>query len=176
MKIRISTIIKVGFWAMRIALTTPKSMPIMISLHYSLASNLSNHIPKIGALPCQLPPKELNPWSFTLPCTIGTLNLYVMIDLEASVNVMPKSIFEHLKLANLKETDMVVEMANMTKKAPLGIVKNILVKINKFLFPSDFVIIDMLREPSETMILGRPFLATIYAQIDVFKREIPLGI
>ncbi|GKD47200.1 hypothetical protein Tco_1271845 [Tanacetum coccineum] len=46
-----------------------------------------------GALPCQLPPKELNPWSFTLPCTIGSLNLYVMTDLGASVNVMPKSIF-----------------------------------------------------------------------------------
>ncbi|GJR98276.1 phospholipase-like protein [Tanacetum coccineum] len=123
-----------------------------------------------GALSCQLPPKELNPGSFTLPCT------YAMADLGASVNVMCKLIFKHLKLANLKETDMVVEMADMIKKAPLGIVENILVKINKFLFPSDFVIIDMLREPSETKILGRPFLATIHAQIDVFKREISLGI
>ncbi|GJV30004.1 phospholipase-like protein [Tanacetum coccineum] len=130
----------------------------------------------LGSLPCKLPPKELNPRSFTLPCTIGNLNLYVMADLGASVNVMPKLIFEHLKLANLKETDMVVEMADMTKKAPLGIVENIMVKINKFLFPSNFVIIDMLEEPSETMILGRPFLATILAQIDVFKREILLGI
>ncbi|GKA33218.1 phospholipase-like protein [Tanacetum coccineum] len=101
------------------------------------------------ALPCQLPPKELNPGSFTLPCTIDSLNLYAMADLGASVNVMPKSIFEHLKLANLKEIDMVVEMADMTKKP---------------------------REPSETMILGRPFLATIHAQIDVFNREISLGI
>ncbi|GJX87641.1 phospholipase-like protein [Tanacetum coccineum] len=70
----------------------------------------------LGTLPCQLLPKELNPGSFTLPCTIGSLNLYAMEDLGASVNVMPKSIFEHLKLANLKETDMVVEMADMTKK------------------------------------------------------------
>ncbi|GJS27413.1 hypothetical protein Tco_0488033 [Tanacetum coccineum] len=104
------------------------------------------------ALPCQLPPKELNPGSFTLPCTIGSIYLYVMANLGASVNVMPKSIFEHLKLANLKETDMVVEMADM-KKCPI---RN--------------------REPSETMILGRPFLATIHAQIDVFKKEISLGI
>ncbi|GKC89956.1 hypothetical protein Tco_1150605 [Tanacetum coccineum] len=71
-------------------------------------------------------PKELNPGSFTLPCTIGSLNLYVMADLEASVNVMPKSMFEHLKLANLKETDMLVEMVDMIRKAPLGIVENIL--------------------------------------------------
>ncbi|GKB97750.1 phospholipase-like protein, partial [Tanacetum coccineum] len=130
----------------------------------------------LGALPCQLLPKELNLESFTLPCTIGSLNLYAMEDLGASVNVIPKSIFEHLKLANLKETDMVVDMDDMTKKVLLGIVENILVKINKFLFPSDFVIINMLKEPSETMILGRPFLATIHAQIDVFNREISLGI
>ncbi|GJZ18716.1 phospholipase-like protein [Tanacetum coccineum] len=130
----------------------------------------------LGALPCQLPPKELNPGSFNLPCTIGSLNLYAMTDSGASLTIMPRSIFEHLKLANLKKTDMLVEMANMTKKAPLGIVENVLVKINKFLFPSDFVIMDMLGEPNETMILGRPFLATTHAQIDVFKREISLGI
>ncbi|GJV69530.1 phospholipase-like protein [Tanacetum coccineum] len=129
-----------------------------------------------GALPCRLPPKELNPVSFTLPCIIGVFNLYAMADLGASVNVMPKSIFEHLKLASLKETSMVVEMADMTKKAPLGIVENILVKLDKFIFPSDFIIIDMLGEPNETMILGRLLLATTHAQIDVFKREISLGI
>ncbi|GJW66810.1 phospholipase-like protein [Tanacetum coccineum] len=127
-------------------------------------------------LTCQLPPKELNPGSFTLPCTICSLNLYAMADLGASINVMPKSMFEHLKLANLKETDMLVKMDDMTRKAPLEIVENILVKINKFLFPSDFIIINMLGEPSETMILGTSFLATIQAQIDVFNREISLGI
>nr|GEU58369.1 hypothetical protein [Tanacetum cinerariifolium] len=61
----------------------------------------------LGALPCQLPPKELNPGSFTFPSTIGNLNLHAMEDLEASVNVMPKSIFEKKKLASLKETSMV---------------------------------------------------------------------
>ncbi|GKD30163.1 phospholipase-like protein [Tanacetum coccineum] len=76
-----------------------------------------------GALPCQLPPKELNPKSFNLPCTIGNLNLYAMADLGANVNVMPKLIFEHLKLSSLKETSMVVEMADMIKKDPLGIVR-----------------------------------------------------
>nr|GEZ45878.1 hypothetical protein [Tanacetum cinerariifolium] len=59
-----------------------------------------------GTLLCQLPPKELNLGSFTLPCTIGNLNLYAMADLGASVNIMPKSIFKHLKPANLKETSM----------------------------------------------------------------------
>ncbi|GKA62111.1 putative reverse transcriptase domain-containing protein [Tanacetum coccineum] len=103
-------------------------------------------------LPCQLPPKELNPRSFTLPCAIGSLNLYVMADLGESINVMPKSMFKHLKPANLKKTNMPVEMADMAKKAPIGIVKNILVKIDK------------------------PFLATIHAEINVFNKEISLGI
>ncbi|GKE08763.1 phospholipase-like protein [Tanacetum coccineum] len=109
-------------------------------------------------LPCQIPPKEMNPGSFTLSCTIGNLKLYAMADLGAGVNVMPKSLFKHLKLADLKETNMVVEMANMTKKGP----------IRNF--------IDMLEGLNETMLLGGPFFATIHAQIDVFRREILLGI
>ncbi|GKC57234.1 phospholipase-like protein [Tanacetum coccineum] len=127
-------------------------------------------------LPCQLPPKEINPGSFTLPCTIGNLKLYAMANLGAGVNVTPKSLFEHLKLADRKETSMEVEMADMKKKAPLGIVENILVKVDKFLFHSDFVVINMLEGLNETMLLGRPFLATIHAQIDVFRREFLLGI
>ncbi|GJW24401.1 hypothetical protein Tco_0038212 [Tanacetum coccineum] len=86
---------------------------------------------------CQLPPKELNPGNFTLSCTIGNFNFYGMADLGASVNVMPRNTFEHLRLANLRNTNMLVEMADMTKKAPLG----------------------------------RPFLATIHAEIDVFDKK-----
>ncbi|GJV10677.1 uncharacterized mitochondrial protein-like protein [Tanacetum coccineum] len=108
--------------------------------------------------------KELNPGSFTLPCIIGKFNFYAMADLGASINVMPRSIFEHLHLTNLNKTNMLCEMADMSKKVPLGIVENVLVKIDKFLFPSDFVILD--NTPSETTILGRPFLATIHAEID----------
>ncbi|GJU14195.1 reverse transcriptase domain-containing protein [Tanacetum coccineum] len=122
----------------------------------------------------QLPPKELNPRSFTLPCTIGKFNFYAMADLSASINVMPMSIFEHLHLTNLKKTNMLCEMADMSKKEPLGIVENVLVKIDKFLFSSDFVIID--NTPSETIILGRPFFATIHAEIDVFAGKISLRI
>ncbi|GKA07575.1 reverse transcriptase domain-containing protein [Tanacetum coccineum] len=127
-------------------------------------------------LPCQLPSKEINPRNFTLPCTIGSLNFYDMADLGAIVNVIPKSMFEHLKLDRLKKTDMLVEMAYMTKRSPIGIVENVLVKIDKFLFLSDFMVMDMLNTRNETMILGRPFLATTHAEIDVFNKEISLGI
>ncbi|GJU77158.1 ribonuclease H-like domain-containing protein [Tanacetum coccineum] len=90
---------------------------------------------------------------FTLPGTISNLKIYVMADVGAGINIMPKSLFEHLKLTNLKKTNMVVEMADMTKKAPLGIVENIPVKIDKFLFCFDFVVIDMLEGPNETKLL-----------------------
>ncbi|GKF71152.1 hypothetical protein Tco_0207266 [Tanacetum coccineum] len=66
-------------------------------------------------LPCQLPPKELNPGNFTLSCTFESLNFYAMSDLGASINIIHKSIYEHLKLARLKKTDMLVEIADMTK-------------------------------------------------------------
>ncbi|GKD99665.1 reverse transcriptase domain-containing protein [Tanacetum coccineum] len=122
----------------------------------------------------QMAPKELNPGSFTLPCMIGKFNFYAMANLGASINVMPRSIFKHLHLTNLKKTNMLCEMADMSKRAPLGIVENVLVKIDKFLFPSNFVIIE--NTLFETTILRRPFLATIHAEIDVFAGKISLGI
>ncbi|GKD49547.1 RNA-directed DNA polymerase, eukaryota, reverse transcriptase zinc-binding domain protein [Tanacetum coccineum] len=70
---------------------------------------------------------------------------------------------------------MLVEMADMRMKVPIGIVENVLLRIDKFLFPFNFVVIDMLEERNETMILGRPFIATIHAEINVFNKEISLG-
>ncbi|GKB08814.1 zinc knuckle CX2CX4HX4C containing protein [Tanacetum coccineum] len=64
----------------------------------------------------QLPTKESNPGHFTLPYTIGNFNFYAMADLGASVNVLPRNIFEYLELTNLSETEMLVEMADMRKK------------------------------------------------------------
>ncbi|GKB51677.1 reverse transcriptase domain-containing protein [Tanacetum coccineum] len=138
----------------------------------SYISGPESDTPKV--LQHQLSPKELNSGSFPLLCTIGKFNFYAMADLGASINVMPRSIFEHLHLTDIKKTNMLCEMADMSKKAPLRIVENVLVKINKFLLPFDFIILD--NTPSETTILGRPFLATIHAEIDVFARKISLGI
>ncbi|GJX42943.1 hypothetical protein Tco_0259619 [Tanacetum coccineum] len=70
----------------------------------------------IEVLQCQFPPKELNLGNFTLPCTIGNFNFYGMANLGASLNIMPRNIFEYLRLANLRNTNMLVEMADMTKK------------------------------------------------------------
>ncbi|GJZ15864.1 reverse transcriptase domain-containing protein [Tanacetum coccineum] len=143
------------------AIYTNEKTPINNGQHeISVTSNKCTQIDQTNnvsskVLPCQLPPKELNPGNFTLPCTIGSLNFYAMADLGASVNVILKSIFEHLKLARLKKTDMLVEMADMTKRSPIRIVENVLVKIDKFLFPSDFVVMDMLNTLMDALPLGR---------------------
>nr|GEU83734.1 phospholipase-like protein [Tanacetum cinerariifolium] len=72
----------------------------------------------------------------------------------ARINMMPKSLFKHLKLTNLMKTCMDVKMGDMTKKAQLGIMENIPVQIDKFLFHSNFVVIDTLEVPNETILLG----------------------
>ncbi|GJY82290.1 putative nucleotidyltransferase, ribonuclease H [Tanacetum coccineum] len=85
--------------------------------HVQVAQNEEERTTEV--LQCQFLPKELNPINFTLHYTIGNFNFYGMADLGASVNVMPRNTFEYLRLANLRNTNMLVEMADMTKKAPL---------------------------------------------------------
>nr|GEU85179.1 hypothetical protein [Tanacetum cinerariifolium] len=95
--------------------------------------------------------------------------------MNASNNVMPRSIYEYLKPANLEGATMLVEMDDMTQQETLGTVKIFLVKIDKFEFPCDFVVTDMSENFKEMIILERPFLETIHALIDVFQEEISLG-
>ncbi|GKE00817.1 zinc knuckle CX2CX4HX4C containing protein, partial [Tanacetum coccineum] len=67
-------------------------------------------------------------------------------------------------------------MADNTKCAPKRIVANILIKIDKFIFPIDFVILDMVKDIMMPIILGRPLLATTHAQVDIFKKTISLEV
>ncbi|GKC12583.1 reverse transcriptase domain-containing protein [Tanacetum coccineum] len=120
--------------------------------------------------------EELNPRSFLLPFAINNYNSYAIANVGTSNNVMPKSIYEYLKLANLGGATMSVKMDDMTQQETLGIVKSVLVKINKFEFPCDFVVTEMPENLGEMIILGIPFLETIHAQIDVFQEEILLGL
>ncbi|GKC56470.1 reverse transcriptase domain-containing protein, partial [Tanacetum coccineum] len=94
----------------------------------------------------------------------------------ASNNVMPRSIYEYLNLDNLGGAIVSVKMDDMTQQETLGTVKNVVVKINKFEFACDFVVTDMSKNLGEMIILGRPFLETIHAQIDIFQEEFHLGL
>ncbi|GKD29378.1 zinc finger, CCHC-type containing protein, partial [Tanacetum coccineum] len=124
-----------------------------------------------------LPPKEKDPGSFTLPCYIN--NVYfnkALVDLGASVSVMPFSTYTNLGLGELAPTKLIAELANRTVKCPKGIAKNVLVGIDKFVFPLDFIVLDMPKDINTPLILRRPFLSTAHAKIDVFKRKITLRV
>ncbi|GJT60227.1 putative reverse transcriptase domain-containing protein [Tanacetum coccineum] len=96
--------------------------------------------------------------------------------LRASVGVMPLSTYLNLGLGELAHTKLTVELADRTMKYPKGIAKNVLVGIGKFVFLVDFIILDMPEDIKVPLILGRPFLSTAHAKIDVYKRNITLRV
>nr|GFB56507.1 reverse transcriptase domain-containing protein [Tanacetum cinerariifolium] len=79
-----------------------------------------------------------------------------------------------LRLPTLNDTKMVLELADRTISKPTGVAENIFVKVGKFYFPADFVILDFVADPRVPLILGRPFLSTTHAPIDVYEGEITL--
>ncbi|GJT05858.1 reverse transcriptase domain-containing protein [Tanacetum coccineum] len=92
----------------------------------------------------------------------------------ASINLMPLSIWKKLQLSGLTETKMVLELADRTISKPTGVAENVFVKVGKFYFPADFVVLDFIADPRVPLILGRPFLRTAHALIDVYEGEITL--
>ncbi|GJS05670.1 DNA/RNA polymerases superfamily protein [Tanacetum coccineum] len=121
--------------------------------------------------------KEKDPGSFTLPCKINDMCFDKdLADLGASVSVMPYSTFTKLGLGKLAPTKLIIELADKTIKHRKGIAENVLVGINKFVFLIDFIVLDMPEDIKILLILGRPFLSTAHAKIDVFKRKFALRI
>ncbi|GKF43860.1 hypothetical protein Tco_0130412 [Tanacetum coccineum] len=131
------------------------------------ASHINNAIPR----------KEKDPGSFTLPCFINDFCFdNALVDLGASVSVMPFLTYLNLGLGELAHIRLIVEVADRTVKYPKGIAKNVLAGIAKFTFPIDFIILDMPEDVKVPLILKRPFLSTAHAKIDVYKRKITLGV
>ncbi|GJT44501.1 putative reverse transcriptase domain-containing protein [Tanacetum coccineum] len=93
---------------------------------------------------------------------------------RASISVMPLSTYLNFGLGELAHTKLTVELADRTVKYPKGIAENVLVGIGKFVFLVDFIILDMPKDIKVPLILERPFLSTIHAKINVFKRKITL--
>ncbi|GJW19174.1 homeodomain-like protein [Tanacetum coccineum] len=125
----------------------------------------------------ELPPKEKDPRSFIFPCTIGNTTVSnALADLGASISVMPFFTSKRLGLGNPKPINMVIEMADRSMQSPKGIVENVVVKINKFIFPVDFVILDIIEDDKVPIILGRPMLATAHARTNVSEKKISLEV
>ena len=117
------------------------------------------------------PVKYKDPGSPTISVNIGgTCIDKTLLDLEASVNLLPYSVYKQLGLGELKPTNITLSLVDRSVKIPKGIVEDVLVKVDKFYYPVDFVVLDT--EPIESgpnhvpIILGRPFLATANAIIN----------
>nr|GEV14488.1 reverse transcriptase domain-containing protein [Tanacetum cinerariifolium] len=101
-------------------------------------------------------------------------NCLALADLGASINLIPLSIWKKLKLPTLNDTKMVLELADRTISKPTGVAENVFVKVGKLYFPVDFVVLDFIADLRVLLILGRPFLSTAHAIINVYEREIIL--
>nr|GFA56056.1 hypothetical protein [Tanacetum cinerariifolium] len=156
-----------------------KFMEIFRDLHFELSfSDALVHMPKFAPMfknilnnkdklieLTKTPPNE--------NCSAVVLKkLPEKLDLGASINLMPLSIWKKLRLPTLNDTKMVLELADRTISKPMGVAENVFVKVGKFYFPADFVVLDFVADPRVPLILGRPFFSTAHTIINVYEREI----
>nr|GEW64855.1 hypothetical protein [Tanacetum cinerariifolium] len=122
----------------------------------------------------KLPKKLKDPGKFLIPYGFSELKCKALADLGASINLMPLSVWKKLGLPELISTRITLEQANRAICTPAGITRDVFVPVGKFTFPADFVIVDYESDPRVPLILGRPFLRTARALIDVHGEEMIL--
>nr|GEW59509.1 reverse transcriptase domain-containing protein [Tanacetum cinerariifolium] len=122
----------------------------------------------------KLPKKLGDPGKFLIPCGFSELKCKALAKLGASINLMPLSVWKKLGLPELIPTCMTLKLANCAICTPAGIARNVFVPVGKFTFPADFVIVDYESDSKVPLILGRPFLRTARALIDVHDEEMIL--
>ncbi|KAM1999880.1 hypothetical protein ACFX16_007252 [Malus domestica] len=117
----------------------------------------------------KLPPKCKDPGSFTIPCVIGNTRFKsAMLDLRASINVMPYSIYVSMNLGELKHDGVIIQLADRSNAYPKGV----LVQVDHLVFPADFYGLEMDESdhaPSLPILFGRPFMKTARTKIDVYS-------
>jgi hypothetical protein len=123
------------------------------------------------------PKKKKDPGCPTIDCTIRSLHFdNALCDLGASVSVVPNAVFDKLPHAKIVPTSMCLQLANQSLCYPMGIAKDILARMREFIIPVDFVVLDMHLDSRVSLILGRPFLSTANAHIDVGIGEVKFNI
>ncbi|KAL2231178.1 UNVERIFIED_CONTAM: Retrovirus-related Pol polyprotein from transposon 17.6 [Sesamum indicum] len=126
----------------------------------------------------KLPPICKDPGTFSIPCKIDMIGIKrAMCDLGASINVTPLTIFESLNVGPLKETGVVIQLADHSVVYPEGVLEDVLVQVNELVFLADFYVLDMREDnsPNSTSILlGRPFLKTTRTKIDVHSGSLTM--
>ncbi|KAL4383119.1 hypothetical protein GQ457_15G019030 [Hibiscus cannabinus] len=120
----------------------------------------------------KVPAKKTDPGSFTIECFIGhNYPTKALCDPGASISLMPKSVFQKLGIGEAKPTTVMLQLADHSFVQPEGKIEDILVQVDRFIFPADFLILDYEADEYAPIILGRPFLSTSRALIDFDKDE-----
>ncbi|XP_038717228.1 uncharacterized protein LOC120010509 [Tripterygium wilfordii] len=133
-----------------------------------------------AVLHCKLPPKLKDHGSFTIPCTIGEKRFQkALLDIGASINLMPFSVYEALDLGELQETSVAIQLADRSLRRPRGLLEDVLVRVNELIFPANFFVLEMeeaVMPVSLPLILGRPFMRTALTKIDVYEGTLSMEI
>ncbi|XP_057791175.1 uncharacterized protein LOC131008304 [Salvia miltiorrhiza] len=121
----------------------------------------------------KLPTKRKDPGMFTIPCNIGGTNMdKAMMDLGASINVMPLAVYKRLNIGAMRNTLVVTQLADRSNAYPGGVVEDVLIKVGDLIFPADFYVLDTGPETGENAILlERSLMMTTGTKIDM-KTEI----
>ncbi|XP_070036196.1 uncharacterized protein [Nicotiana tomentosiformis] len=123
---------------------------------------------QVSAIMHLMDPKVEDPYAFTIPCTIGSVEFAkALCDLGKSINLMPYSVFKTLGIRQPRPASMRLQMVYRTMKIQLGVIEDVLARIDKFILPADFVILDCEVDYEVPIILRRPFLATGKALVDI---------
>nr|GEY37549.1 reverse transcriptase domain-containing protein [Tanacetum cinerariifolium] len=143
---------------------------------FDLATTLMNENCSVVILK-KLPEKLGDPDKFFIPCDFLELDECLAVaDLGASINLMPLSIWRKLSFPEITPTRMILELADRSTTRSAGIAEDVFVKVRKFHFPTDFVVVDYVVDPRVPLIIGRPFLRTERALIDVYGEELTLRV
>ncbi|GJX80627.1 reverse transcriptase domain-containing protein [Tanacetum coccineum] len=125
----------------------------------------------------KLPEKLRDPGKFLIPCDFPDMESACLgQDLGASINLMPLSVWKKLSLPKLTPTCMSLELTDRSNTQPIGIAEDVYLKVGKFKFSADFVVVVFDADPRVPLILGRSFLNTGRALIDVYKGELTLRV
>ncbi|XP_070019510.1 uncharacterized protein [Nicotiana sylvestris] len=128
---------------------------------------------QVSAIVHSMAPKLEDLGAFTIPCTIGSADFAkALCDLGDSINLMPYSIFKTSGIGQPRPTSMRLQMEDRSMKRPLRIIDDVLVRVDKFILLADFVILDCEVDYKVHIILGRPFLVTGKALVDVEAGEL----
>ena len=124
-----------------------------------------------------LPPKHKDPGSVTIPCSIGPVSVgKALIDLGASINLMSLSMCRRIRKLEIMPTRMTLKLADHSIIRPYGVIEDVLVRVQQFTFPVDFVVMNIEEDVEIPLILGHPFMLTADCVVDKGKGNLEMSI